>query len=232
MFDWPGTGQPSPAYAQATTTDAGISSPLEVYRNGFEGFSITLSAGWVAHETGRLDPLVLIQPGSGADVRAEVTVYRLEDSPTLREWVLGEVSSYGAPVVASSSVALGAGTLGYRAELDWKPKTRVAIKELWTGVVRDGQGFIIRAFGISSAYEELLADVTAMIDSFTLEERGARPPSSDEFLSLWGCRWSTIMSVVNRSGKMSVHERIDIDPERTGKAPSAQRYPGRSDISG
>ena len=46
------------------------------------------------------------------------------------------------------------------------------------------------------------------------------------------CRWSTIMSVVNRSGKMSVHERIDIDPERTGKAPSAQRYPGRSDISG
>ena len=46
-----------------------------------------------------------------------------------------------------------------------------------------------------------------------------------------GCRWSTIMSVVNRSGKMSVHERIDIDPERTGKAPSAQRYPGR-DISG
>ena len=35
------------------------------------------------------------------------------------------------------------------------------------------------------------------------------------------CRWSTIMSVVNRSGKMSVHERIDIDPERTGKAPSA-----------
>ena len=40
------------------------------------------------------------------------------------------------------------------------------------------------------------------------------------------CRWSTIMSVVNRSGKMSVHERIDIDPERTGKAPSAQRYPG------
>ena len=46
------------------------------------------------------------------------------------------------------------------------------------------------------------------------------------------CRCSTIMSVVNRSGKMSVHERIDIDPERTGKAPSAQRYPGRSDISG
>ena len=46
------------------------------------------------------------------------------------------------------------------------------------------------------------------------------------------CRRSTIMSVVNRSGKMSVHERIDIDPERTGKAPSAQRYPGRSDISG
>ena len=43
------------------------------------------------------------------------------------------------------------------------------------------------------------------------------------------CRWSTIMSVVNRSGKMSVHERIDIDPERTGKALSAQRYPGRSD---
>ena len=40
-----------------------------------------------------------------------------------------------------------------------------------------------------------------------------------------GCRWSTIMSVVNRSGKMSVHERIDIDPDsRTApKAPSAQR---------
>ena len=54
---------------------------------------------------------------------------------------------------------------------------------------------------------------------------------------VWGiwtgtCRCPAIMSVVNRSGKMSVHERIDIDPERTGKAPSAQRYPGRSDISG
>ena len=29
-----------------------------------------------------------------------------------------------------------------------------------------------------------------------------------------------------------VQQRLDIDPERTGKAPSAQRYPGRSDISG
>ena len=63
---------------------------------------------------------------------------------------------------------------------------------------------------------------------------GKSPPKADRAAKLVraSCRWSTIMSVVNRSGKMSVHERIDIDPERTGKAPSAQRYPGRSDISG
>ena len=73
-----------------------------------------------------------------------------------------------------------------------------------------------------SAAKEFLADTFAGLAHFF---RVSEPV-------LEVCRWSTIMSVVNRSGKMSVHERIDIDPERTGKAPSAQRYPGRSDISG
>ena len=94
------------------------------------------------------------------------------------------------------------------------------------------------AYFISDVVDQL--DMSKVTARYERERRGGPPyhPRMMVKVLLYGycvgvaCRWSTIMSVVNRSGKMSVHERIDIDPERTGKAPSAQRYPGRSDISG
>jgi len=40
------------------------------------------------------------------------------------------------------------------------------------------------------------------------------------------CRRSTILSVANCPVKMSVHERTDIEPKRTGEAPGVERGAG------
>ena len=55
---------------------------------------------------------------------------------------------------------------------------------------------------------------------FTVEEAASYLRVSKRTIYKWsnnGCRWSAIRSVGNRSGKMSVDERTDIDYERADK---------------
>ncbi len=56
------------------------------------------------------------------------------------------------------------------------------------------------------------------IEKSTLQ-KGSHSPKARKPM----CRWSTIRSVVKRSGKMSVHERIDIEFQRTKQVTDTER---------
>ena len=170
---------PTPTAAPTAT-----STPAEVYRNSFQGLSMTLPTGWAAFETGKLVPLVEFVPRAGASVRGEVSIYNLEKPAPVLEWLIDQASA--VPVVATSSVQFGPDTTAYQALVDWGSTTSLGIKELWTAVIRDTQAFLIRFFGVSTSYDESLDEINAFVSSFTLEERGPRLPSPDEKLSLWG----------------------------------------------
>ena len=204
-----GIGLPTPASPVSaqippTPTPSPVPTFTEQYVDPFEGFSVTLPEGWVAHETGvRAPTLEADVQETDVHLKAEVSVYRLEQPEPVEEWLSGQVSDYGGSfitVLEQASVRLGTGTEGYQALIDWGPVTGIEIKEQWTGVVRDTQAFLIRVFGPSASFDPLLGTINDFAQSFTLEERQPPEPSPTDTLWLRGGAIPTLDPALYRGG--------------------------------